>query len=210
MYSRHVDTTIALIDDEDIQYFEEEVKSGKVSAFFESVDGINVLDGSMKTVENFEFTRGHKKFLLKIRDVVKTSLENDGTKSTFSTKQNKPEAVKRKITDKTKSSTIPQKKFKCCSTDLSRADRDLPSSIDVPFSMEDMKKERNVLLGKVISSLIRHTPEMYVAARIKVLFMANELRPFFYTFTAEYVANTALDMATLFTIFLLTLTRFRT
>lgn len=158
--------TIASIDDKDVQYLEQEVRNGNVSAYFENVDGINVLDGSMKTVKNFEFTRGHKKFLLSIRDFLKNFLEENGTGSLVSEiaqkPSQKPETVKHKLNDNKnpKPYTVPKKKMKFCLSETSG-----PSN---PSSLDELKKERNILLGKAIMSLIRHTPEMYVKARVKV------------------------------------------
>lgn len=73
--------TIASIDEEDIKYFEEEVKNGNVSKHFENVKEDDVLEGSNKIRTNFEFTRGHVKFLIAIRDFLKNHLDKHGPDS---------------------------------------------------------------------------------------------------------------------------------
>lgn len=157
--------TIASIDDKDVQYFEQQVRNGNVSAYFENVDGMNVLDGSTKTVENFVFTRGHTKFLLSIRDFLKNCLEQNGTASFVSEMAQKPKTVKHKLNDNEnpKPYTVHKKRTKYSLTETSG-----PSSPSGTSSLDELKKERNILLGKAITSLIRNTPEMYVKARVKV------------------------------------------
>lgn len=157
--------TIASIDDEDIQYFEQEIRNGNVSAYYKNAHGLEVLDGytlsSTKSTTNFEFTRGHIKLLLYIRDFIKKWLEENGTIALE--KVHKNEILKRKNNGGTiKSNIVPRKKTKYCLNELSHS--------DVSSSPNALQKERSVLLGKAITSLIRHTPEMYVKARVKVKF----------------------------------------
>lgn len=78
---------IASIEDEDVKYFEEEVRNGNVSKYFQREKEINILDGSTKTEANFEFTRGHKKFLLYIRDFLKNYFKQINSDASISESQ---------------------------------------------------------------------------------------------------------------------------
>lgn len=73
--------TIATIEDEDIQYFESEVRNGNVTKYYLGTAVVNILEGSTRTEANFEFTRGHKKFLRMISDYLKSYLAQNASDS---------------------------------------------------------------------------------------------------------------------------------
>lgn len=151
---------IAAIEEEDIRYFEDEVKNGNVSAYF---DGNDVLDGSTKTVREFEFTRGHRKFLLSIRDFLKNYLAESENSPKLEAEHH-PKTAKRKLS-KNVVRNVPMKKFKIFGPDPSRSQDSNSSDI--------LKNERSILIGKAITSMIRHTLEKYVEARVKVYLVVD-------------------------------------
>ncbi|XP_037035616.1 uncharacterized protein LOC119073857 isoform X2 [Bradysia coprophila] len=78
--------SIASIDDDDISHFVKEVRKGNVSKYFRPLIGDrDVLEGSTQTVENFEFTRGHLKYL---KHIVMFLKENCKTTSKSKPKTN--------------------------------------------------------------------------------------------------------------------------
>lgn len=64
-------TIIADIDDDDMEYFESEVRNGNVKKYFEKEKDVDVLKGSTRDAEYFEIPRGHKRYILIIRDFLK-------------------------------------------------------------------------------------------------------------------------------------------
>lgn len=149
--------TIASIEEEDVQYFEEEVRNGKVSKYYEGMGAINILDGSTKTEANFEFTRGHKKFLIFISNFLKKY-----------SKENASDSVKLPL------KKTSEKKFKKMSNDLSpTCNIKLPNKKQKDFhdsnTNRDMNLHQDILTCKVIMSLIHTTPAMYATVRPKPL-----------------------------------------
>lgn len=147
--------TIASIEEEDVKYFEEEVRNGKVAKYYEGMEAINILDGSTKNEENFEFTRGHKKFLISISDFLKNYSKENASDS---------------VTLPLKNSS--EKKFKKISSDLSSTcNIKLPNKQQKNIHDADANRDLNLLQGiltcKVIMSLIHITPAMYATVRPK-------------------------------------------
>lgn len=124
--------TIASIEEDDLQYFEQEVRNGNVSKYFAGIDKLNILDGSTKTVENFQFTRGHKKFLLYIREFLKHH------SSSFKMPLFGEEAL---LFSKTPSQENKKNQNSGC--------------------IEDVNIQQGILMCKIVMSLINTTPEMY-------------------------------------------------
>lgn len=153
--------TISLIDKDDLEYFEQQVRNGKVSKYFAGIDNLHILEGSTKTKEDFEFPRGHKKFLIAIRDFLKKCLEENGPESFIPDLSLKPKAAKHEIQNP-KPYAIPRKRSKCCTTESS-------ISYSPSLELDDFKKERRILISKALKSLINHTPAMYVEACVKVI-----------------------------------------
>lgn len=61
------------IEDDDVRYLEEQVRNGNVSKCYDRMGAINILDGSTKSESNFEFSRGHRKFLIFISNFMKNN-----------------------------------------------------------------------------------------------------------------------------------------
>lgn len=127
--------TIASIDENDLQYFEQEVRNGNVSQYFECIDEFNILEGSTKTVESFEFTRGHKKFLLLIRDFLKHHLKETG-----------PDSL---------TLQMPLSGF------LSKTPSEENKENQNKGFTGDVNIQQGILMCKIVMSLINTTPEMY-------------------------------------------------
>lgn len=139
------------------------MKNGNVSAYFE---GNDVLDGSTKVAEEFEFTRGHRKFLLSIRDFLKSNL--DENQNTLKLKaKNQPSTAKRKLSQNV-IRNVGSKKFKFFTPDPASSEGQAEGSNSIDNLVDNLKNEKSILMGKAITSLIRHTPEKYVKARVKV------------------------------------------
>lgn len=155
--------TIAAIDEDDIGYFETEIKNGNISKHFESVE--EALKGSNKSEEkDFQFVRGHKKFILKIRDLMKSCVSKNGSES-FVVESDKSEET----------SQAPEKE--AGEIRLSRKRKNLPEvagakskvKIECPefISEDEMMKHRNVIFTKFMTSLQSETPHMLKEVRIK-------------------------------------------
>lgn len=133
--------------DDDIQYFVDQVKNGNVSNFFEP---INVLESSSKTRENFEFSRGHLKFLMAIVDFLRKYGEENGW--TFFSNCQPNRGTKRRIQQTTTTSNKRKK---------------VESNVSVNQNIEelvneDCRKQKGMLLSRTIMSLLTHAPKIYV------------------------------------------------
>lgn len=144
--------SIAKIDDNDIPYFIQEVKNENVSNYFQPLIGNqNVLEGSNKTTENFEFSRGHLKYLMYIVRFLKNYVDENGV-DCFSLEQPpKCNGIKRPIEETVSSS---RKRMKHAPT---------PDS-----SNEHIVKQEGILLGKTIMSVIMHTSQVYVKVSVTI------------------------------------------
>lgn len=71
--------SIATIEPNDIEYFTQEVRNGNVINHFRPIAGENVLEGSTRTIANFEFSRGHLRQLMFIVNFLKKYIEENGT-----------------------------------------------------------------------------------------------------------------------------------
>lgn len=146
--------SIASIDNTDIDHFILEVRSEKVTKYFKSKLGDkDVLEGSNKNMENFDFSRGHSKFLMYIVAFLKDHIEEHGIGS-FSVSSNMNLGVKRPAQQ---SSCPPPKRLKESNTPL-----DPSKEILVELPHEDLKKQKDILISKTLTSLITYTPETYV------------------------------------------------
>lgn len=81
--------SIACIEEEDIEYFESEVRNGNVSKFFGNEE--KALKGSNQKLDDFEIVRGHRKFILAMRDILKAHMNEHGPDSfTLEVQKEKP------------------------------------------------------------------------------------------------------------------------
>lgn len=144
--------SISSIDNDDVDDFVAEVRSGKVTEYFQTKLGDkDVLEGSNKNMENFDFSRGHRKFLMYIASFLKEHIEDYGIDS-FSVSSNlgvsKPAQ---------QSSRRPPKRLSDSNISI------VPSKkILVELPQEDLKKQKDILNSKTITSIITYAPEAYV------------------------------------------------
>lgn len=148
--------SIALIEEADVVYIESEVRNGNATKAFVGIEEKKVLEGSYKVKDNFEFTMGHRKFLMFIVNFLKTYSAEHGLNSFTS-----EHAIKRsKCKRKSKSSTADGSNKKMKSSVLE-------SAIEIPMR-DSSSIEKSNLLTKAITSLINNSPEMYVKTCVKV------------------------------------------
>lgn len=155
---------IATIEESDLEYFKNEVREGKVTNFFEGKIGTrDTLEGSSKSVENFEFSRGHQKLLMAIVKLVKENLDEKGVES-FSQELLIP--TKRKTENKTQK-TIHSKKQKFEANEDTKLDRSIEPSSFGSSTHENsdiqLKNHRSTLIKKMVLSLINHAPETFAS-----------------------------------------------
>lgn len=147
--------SISTIENEDIQYFVEEVKNRNVSNYFKSIlRETDILEGSKKTVENFVFSHGHIKLLMYIVRFIKNFIEENGPNSLSIEVVSKPNSgVKRPAIGV---AFAPRKRIKSS-----------PSNEDPGTLLSEIiKKQEEVLLIETFMSLITHLPETYVKVRL--------------------------------------------
>lgn len=159
--------SIASIDEDDIEYFVNEVRNGNVMKFFIENEN-NILEGTEIPAPKFEFTRGHKKLLLSIVEFLKTHAKENGTNHFISevapNKQiaknttNKP-GLARKGSRKILNFPNNQKRQKFLR-------RSLPIENHNNFPNGNMKIQEGILICKAITSLINFTPELYCEVSI--------------------------------------------
>lgn len=168
--------TIATIEENDLEYFKNEVKEGKVTNFFEAKIGPkNVLEGSSKSVDDFEFSRGHQKLLMAVVKLVKENLNENGVDS-FSQELPSESIIptKRKIENKV-DKKIYSKKQKCSTNKLTSIEnaRLIESSSTATLGNSDieLQKHRSTLMKKMALSLINHSPENF--ANVSIIKMSS-------------------------------------
>ncbi len=145
--------TISSIDDEDLQHFVNEVKNGNVSEYFSKLIGntADVLQGSMKTKDDFEFSRGHLKFLKAIVEFLKKYGEENGWDS-FSI-----QSVAKRPNDQ--NAPVANKKQKRVPSN--------PSNIHVDtLLIKNLAKQKGILWSQTITSLLTNAYQIYIKVRI--------------------------------------------
>lgn len=150
--------TIASIEEKDVQYFEEEVKNGKVAKYYEESGTIKILDGSTKTETNFEFTRGHKKLLLFISDYLKNYLKDNDPNTSI--------LPLRWASKKSSSLALANSVSKSVSQ---MSHNNLPSKHQNNTTDREAKLQQGILTCEIIMSLINTTPALFVAVRYNSL-----------------------------------------
>lgn len=156
--------TISTIEESDLEYIATKVRKGGVIHYFSNELGIeNALLGSNKSERNFEFSRGHRKLLLVIVELVKQNLNENGVDG-FSVKLSKEKLDTAKIISKSKSKSQKdkQKEHKSHSVSTSRK-----SEIASELYHTDCKRFfheidlQAKLLKQTIQSLYIHSRDMY-------------------------------------------------
>lgn len=137
--------TISTIEENDIEYFENEVRKGEITIVLNET-----------TSENFEFSRGHKKLIMAITKLVNEKLNERGVDG-FSM----PKQRKRTLSNAT---TV--------ATKISKLSTNENSSLDcfseAPEPLETLQEYKSAVLRKMILSLITHTPEMFANVSIRL------------------------------------------
>lgn len=145
--------SIASIDNDDVDDIISKVRSGKVTQYFESkLADKDVLEGSNKNFENFDFSRGDREFLMHIVTFLKDHIEEYGIDSLSSS--NSKSGVKRPVQQ---SAGPPPKRLKASNTPLDQSEK-----IPVGIPHEDLSKQKDILISKTITSLITYAPAIYV------------------------------------------------
>ncbi len=154
--------SIASIDDEDIEHCVREVKNGNVGKYYESLVGEkDVLEGSLKTTANFEFSRGHIKFLKSIVEFLKKHAEQNGPDSFVTTKKKK--IAKNKKTD---APSALKKKVKYSHNNNMRSPLEISSGMK-----EDVGRHTKILCNKLTTTLKSLTPKLYGKVSLFIKFI---------------------------------------
>lgn len=156
-------TSIASIEDDDINYCVMEVRNGSVTGYYQSkIGNIDVLEGSRKTCETFEFVRGHLKYLMEIVENLKKYIKENGADCfNLEPARLSKKAVNKKPKDK--KPTAPKKKSKVTKDNaliLEAYYKPQPSkNNDAETTME---RHLRILVNKMLGSLRTHTPALYI------------------------------------------------
>lgn len=148
--------SIALIEEADVAYIEGEVRNGNVTKALVGIEEKKILEGSYKDKDNFEFTMGHKKFLMFIVNFLKTYSAEHGLNSFTSEHATK---CKRKAKSSTAVCSNKKMKFSVLESKLETAESP---------RRDCLTTEKSNLLTKAITSLINHSLEMYIKTCVKV------------------------------------------
>lgn len=156
--------SIATIADADVDYCTDEVRKGRVNSFYDGkISAEAVMEGCTCTaaVENFVFSRGHVRLLQAIVKIVKNTLEIHGVDS-FLLKLPKVSPKEREHLN-LKAAPVYRKRFKFSEvTSISTQDN---NEVTEGLSSDDanscMRKARNTLIRKAITTLITHSPNLF-------------------------------------------------
>lgn len=190
--------TISTIEESDLEYIQTEVRKGDITKFFEenrseaSSEGISldkILEGWRRPVEEFEFSRGHQKFIMLIANLVKENLNKNGVNGFAGTKAGTSQAKRRKPSTSRVTLGVPSKRRKHVLGELngelvmesnlrsSGAENLFENLHENNASEEDVVKlHQKILVKKAMESLISITPKMYekvssVSLRIELLYL---------------------------------------
>lgn len=151
--------SIGLIENEDIEYIESEVRNGNATKSLASTEEQTFLEGCTKDKKNFQFTMGHRKFLMSIVNFLKTYSADHGLNSFICEQSGKRSKCKRKVASVTTAGSNKKAKFF-----VSQSANEIT---EVPVR-DCLSIERNNLLAKALTSLITYSPNMYVKACVTV------------------------------------------
>lgn len=143
--------SIATIVEDDINYFVEEVRKGNVTNYYQSKWGqVDVLEGSTKNAEDFNFSRGHRKLLMYIVSFLKKRLEDHGADCL--TNSIKSVAEKKR----------PAEDCSCATRKRVKTSHDPSQNVRLVVSHINLVEQKEVLIKKAVASLIRCAPGTYV------------------------------------------------
>lgn len=153
--------SIASIVEDDIEHFVSEVRNGNVAKYFKSINAeteaeTDILEGSMRTIKTFEFSRGHIKFLMSIAMFLKTYIEKNGPHScTMEVDVNTKKRMKNKKLEN-KATFVPKKKKISTATNAEQV-VDTLKNMEIPM----VAKHQSILIKKMLTSLQQKTPRLY-------------------------------------------------
>lgn len=161
--------SIAEITDDDFEYFHDQVRKGNIKKFFEELPDEGVTDimrgstCSIETVEHFEISRGHQKFIKTIAKLVKEYLEKSGVDIfSASPKSKKKSNLKNGFGGPTKkqkrSGPLPNSGDGDASGESSS--RHHARSVE-PSNESLLEDHKKLLVAKAVSILMNVTPELY-------------------------------------------------
>lgn len=166
--------SISTIDDDDIKHFIDEVRNGNVSNFFQpKLKEEDVLEGSSKTKDNFEFSRGHLKFLKSIVKFLEKHIAENGTDSFgVDPEISNKKSVLKKSGDKV--SSVPKKRVKRSAISVN-----LANTLELQkhkFSKENGKQDsienqKGILIRRMLISLSGNTGTLYAKVSMYATFM---------------------------------------
>lgn len=152
------------------------MRKGNLTKFFDkkTPEGLNVLDGSTKSAEDFEFSRGHQKLIISITNLVKQTLDENGLDGFAETSKSK--AKKKKSANTW--SDVPRKLRKNSSevasevsSNLQRPDVESNAVNIVINSNQEIFAHQSTLVKKALKSLQVLTPLMY--KKVTPIFLAS-------------------------------------
>lgn len=153
--------TIATIEEKDFEYFTTEVRKGGIVSFFSNEIGTeNALQGTNTCEENFEFSRGHQKLLLRIVKLVKENLNENGVDA-FSVKISKPKKMK----NLNIATTVDESPYEVKDKFTSTMESEHTGKGSIDSFHEDVITLQATLLKQTIRSLFIYTSDMYEEVR---------------------------------------------
>lgn len=154
--------SISTIDEDDIKHFVNEVRNGNVCNYFKPILGdTDVLEGSTKKIEDFEFSRGHQKYLMSIVTFLRSYIEQNGpdiTVKSSSKKSLRSKRVPRKRRDSFLSKRLSTNKSVVDIGQNFRLNNELSSENSKDDSIQNQK---STLITKMLSSLRFFTRALY-------------------------------------------------
>lgn len=164
--------TIALIDEDDIEYFVDQVRNGNVMKFFNSNEEKNILEGMAVTAPKFEFSRGHKKLLWSIVKFLKTHVEENGPNNFILEVAPKKKTSKSTTKNPVRRIAISSRKRKISPVDPLVESAIAESVLERPFEepLDDViKKHKSILLNRAVAALRGITPAMFAQVSFNLL-----------------------------------------
>lgn len=159
--------SVSTIVENDIKYFEDQVRKGALAKFFEDQISLdNVLEGSTEetvSVEEFQFSRGHQKLITIIAKTVKDNLDKHGIDGFCPTE---PSKFKKKIST-CKLSDAPCKRQKNSLAKVMEDSNLWEPDVDPIFEDSGLYADematihRNKLVKQAVASLKSVTPAMF-------------------------------------------------
>lgn len=181
--------SISTIEENDIAYFEQQVRKGALTKFIEgsiseNLSPDNVLEGYVeRSGEEFEFSRGHQKLIITIARTVKENLEKNGIDG-FELSKGYPLKA-RKNYSTCKLSDEPYKRRKNSSVELGTDSTLLEPDVEPSFEDSELSADeivtihRNKLVKQAVVSLKKITPAMYKEVSTVLCYLQTKFSTFF-------------------------------